>query len=87
VNGWRYVIAPHAERDLRRLNAAERARVFEALDRFVADPSLGDVRKLHGREAEWRLRVGELRVRFRRDAAARLVVVLRVLPRGRAYRE
>jgi mRNA-degrading endonuclease RelE of RelBE toxin-antitoxin system len=32
-----------------------------------------------------RLRVGDWRVRFERDASAREIVVLRVLPRGRAY--
>jgi mRNA interferase RelE/StbE len=36
---------------------------------------------------EWRLRVGDWRVRFDRDDEARVIVVLRVLPRGRAYRE
>jgi mRNA-degrading endonuclease RelE of RelBE toxin-antitoxin system len=39
-----------------------------------------------GRE-EWRLRVGDWRVRMRFVAAHRTVVVLRVLPRGRAYRD
>jgi len=42
------------------------------------------VRKLTGLE-EWRLRVGDWRVRFIRDDAARVIYVTRVLPRGRAY--
>jgi mRNA-degrading endonuclease RelE of RelBE toxin-antitoxin system len=33
---------------------------------------------------EWRLRVGDWRVRLRLDFDARSVVVVRVLPRGRA---
>ncbi len=36
---------------------------------------------------EWRLRVGDWRVRFTREQASRTVYVLRVLPRGRAYRD
>jgi mRNA-degrading endonuclease RelE of RelBE toxin-antitoxin system len=35
---------------------------------------------------EWRLRVGDWRVRFTFDDEQRVIVVLRVLPRGRAYR-
>jgi mRNA-degrading endonuclease RelE of RelBE toxin-antitoxin system len=34
---------------------------------------------------EWRLRVGDWRVRFAFDDQQRVIVVLRVLPRGRAY--
>ena len=47
---------------------------------------MGDVVKLSGRE-EWRLRVGDWRVRLRLDRDQLAVVVLRVLPRGRAYRD
>jgi len=87
VNGWGYLVTPRAERDLRRLAPADRGRVFDALDDLTDSPDRGDVRKLQGHVAEWRLRVGAIRVRFRRDSAAGLIVVLRVLPRGRAYRD
>lgn len=59
-------------------------RIVEALD-LVGDPPAGDVVKLTGSDDEWRLRVGDWRVRFTRDDE-QLVHVLRVLPRGRAYR-
>jgi len=35
---------------------------------------------------EWRLRVGDWRVRFRNDHPTRALEVLRILPRGQAYR-
>lgn len=63
-----------------------RRRITDALDRLVDDPPVGDVVKLSGRE-EWRLRVGDWRVRLRLDRDQLAVVVLRVLPRGRAYRD
>jgi mRNA interferase RelE/StbE len=44
----------------------------------------GDVATLAGADDEWRLRVGDWRVRFTRDDHG-TVQVLRVLPRGRAY--
>ncbi|MGI8552023.1 MAG: type II toxin-antitoxin system RelE family toxin [Dehalococcoidia bacterium] len=84
---WNYIITPRARRDLERLAAQDRRRIFDALDHYVSDPGWGDIRKLRGKEDEWRLRVGELRVRFERDDQARIVNVLRVLPRGRAYRD
>lgn len=84
--GWRVEITLRAERDLRRLDSPVRKRVLDALDRLVGDLPVGDVAKLAGSQ-EWRLRVGEWRVRFGLDRAARVVVVLRVLPRGRAYRD
>lgn len=40
-----------------------------------------------GRDDEWRLRVGDWRVRFTRNSDTRTVLILRVLPRGRAYRD
>lgn len=83
---WRYVFTARARRDLKRLDPPVQRRVAAALDTFVAgDPPRGDVRKLAA--GEWRLRVGDWRVRFDRDEQARAIVVLRVLPRGRAYRE
>jgi len=83
-DSWTYVITPPARRDLRRLDRPIKKRVVDALDRFVADPHAGDTRKLAGSD-EWRLRVGGWRVRFNFDDEARVIVVTRVLPRGRAY--
>lgn len=73
---------------MRRTPLAMRRRIFAALDRLAADPRSGDILKLHGAARdEWRLRVGEWRVRFAYTAEERTLVVTRVLPRGRAYRE
>ena len=84
TSAWRYEIASTARRDLRKLDPPIRVRVLTALDRYVQDPAEGDVRKLAGSE-HFRLRVGDWRVRFARDDETRTIVVLRVLPRGRAY--
>jgi mRNA interferase RelE/StbE len=81
---WSYVVTPPARRDLRRLDPPIKRRIVAALDAFVTDPYAGDIRKIAGGE-QWRLRVGEWRVRFDFDDDALLVVVTRVLPRGRAY--
>lgn len=74
---------PPARRDLKRLDPPVRRRTIDALDRFVADPHAADIRKLSS--SQWRLRVGEWRVCFSFDDEHRVIVILRVLPRGRAY--
>jgi mRNA interferase RelE/StbE len=87
MNPWQYVLAPRALRDLERLDQALRRRVFTALDRLAATGQ-GDVKRLRGIDPpEWRLRVGDWRVRFAYDFQTRTMSILRVLPRGRAYRD
>jgi mRNA interferase RelE/StbE len=84
---WRVELAPSARRDIKRLDRPLQARLIAALDGLTAQPPVGDVKRLSGQPPEWRLRVGDWRVRFTRDNDQRLVTILRVLPRGRAYRD
>jgi mRNA interferase RelE/StbE len=84
---WRVVITSRAEKELKRLTPQDQQRVRVAIDTLVAGLDRGQVRKLRGKDNEWRIRVGDWRVRFGVDEAARTVVVLRVAPRGRAYRD
>jgi mRNA interferase RelE/StbE len=86
-DGAGYVFSARARRDLRRLDAPVRRRVVDALDRLTGDAPAGDVVRLAGVDDEWRLRVGDWRVRFTRDPGSGVIQVLRVLPRGRAYRD
>lgn len=80
---WSYEITPPARRDLKRLDPPVQRRILDALDRFVAEPRAADIRKLDS--VQWRLRVGDWRVRFSFDDDRRAIAILRVLPRGRAY--
>ena len=84
---WQVVWTRPAIPDLRRLDrqVAERAR---AAVRRLAETEQGDVKRLeHVDPPEWRLRVGDWRVRFVFNYATRTIEVLRVLPRGRAFRD
>ena len=83
---WTVIWTAHAHHDLRRLDRAVAIRFIRAVER-LANVGLGDVRPLQGSTSEWRLRVGEWRVRFTYDRAKGAIEVLRVLPRGRAYRD
>ncbi|MXZ19667.1 MAG: type II toxin-antitoxin system RelE/ParE family toxin [Caldilineaceae bacterium SB0665_bin_25] len=63
-------------------------RVRRALDKLSEDPDRRDVdiAPLEGRPG-FRLRVGGYRVILERDDEARTIDVLRVAPRGQAYRQ
>lgn len=75
-----------AQRDLRRLSQETAQRVIDAVERLAAT-GYGDVRPLQGQDREWRLRVGDWRVTFTYPERDGPLEVLRVLPRGRAYRD
>ena len=84
---WRIELTRTAQRDLRRLDPPVRERVSSALAAMAQDPrGTSGLRRLSGRP-ETRLRVGNWRVLLTLDPEARTIVVLRVLPRGRAYRD
>ena len=81
---WALTFESRAEKDLGRLDPPVARRVISTLDRLLdQDPSV-DLRRLQGSD-EWRLRVGDWRIRLRLEFNARTIVVVRILPRGRAY--
>jgi mRNA interferase RelE/StbE len=75
----------NAVKDLRRLDKLTTRRIVEAVDTFAAT-GRGDVKKLTNEGGEYRLRVGDWRVRFTVDHEVKVLSVLRVLPRGEAYK-
>jgi len=82
---WRVEWTPRALKDLRKLDPQTQARIVSAVDRY-AETGIGDVVRLTDvHPPEWRLRVGDWRVRFYMDPARAVLVILRVLPRDKAY--
>lgn len=82
---WRVVVDDRARKDLRKIDRPTRERILNAITRLAQGAELvGDVRRLSGSD-EYRLRVGDWRVRFQRDDRKHMIIVVRVLPRGRAY--
>lgn len=78
------VWTPAADRDLDRLSVDVRNRVTTAVERLALTGE-GDVRALTALPGSYRLRVGAWRVIFRQGADT--ILVDRILPRGRAYRD
>ena len=82
---WRVVFDDRARKDLRRIDPSTRKRILAAIRRLGQSAELtGDIKRLRG-SSEYRLRVGDWRVRFERDGRQLVITVVRVLPRGRAY--
>lgn len=76
-----------AQRDLRRLDRPIAQRVVRAVDRF-ATTEHGDITQLTDHDPpEWRLRVGDWRVRFDWDEAGQAITVLHIRHRREAYRD
>jgi mRNA interferase RelE/StbE len=82
---WRVVVDDRARKDLRRIDQPTRERILRSIARLAQGAELtGDVKRLQGSH-EYRLRVGDWRVRFERDDQRLIITIVRVLPRGRAY--
>jgi mRNA interferase RelE/StbE len=81
---WRIRWTPRAQKDVRRLDPQVAERVRTAIRRF-AETGHGDITRLEV-EGDLRLRVGAWRVRFDYDYDGHALIILRVLPRGQAYR-
>lgn len=69
---------------MRRLDAQVRGRILEALDRLAEDPYIGQ-RVVAQETGNWRLRVGDWRIRY--DVVGSEVHLLRVRHRREVYRQ
>jgi mRNA interferase RelE/StbE len=67
------------------LDAGARVRVVRAVRELANDPRPAGCRKLVGSDDRWRVRVGDYRVIYTIDDAGRLLEVIAVRHRGRAY--
>lgn len=72
-----------AVKDIGEVNPKDRASIIQALDTLL-ETRQGDILKLHGATREWRLRVGDWRVRFSFLDNGN-ILILRVLDRREAY--
>jgi mRNA interferase RelE/StbE len=73
-----------SQANLSRLDRAVARRVAESTLRF-GETSYGDVKKLKGKVAQYRLRVGDYRVIFAIDDGRNEIVVLRIGHRREIY--
>lgn len=83
--GYQLIISNRFRRDLRRLDAALQRRVFEALDQLQADPYYHGRQLTNAQIGQWRVRVGDYRIRY--DVEGDRVLLYRVRHRREIYRD
>lgn len=66
---------------LKRLDKNTQIRILKAINQLP----LGDVRKLQGNMANYRLRVGSYRIIFSKDDEKFVILIVEILPRGEVY--
>ena len=84
--GYKVVVKPSVEKDLRSIPTPVVARVLRVIDELREEPFARDGVKLVGTEGLYRIRVGQYRVIYAVDRGARLVTVHYVRHRREVYR-
>jgi mRNA interferase RelE/StbE len=74
-----------AQKEIRSLDAGVRARVIEELRALAGEPRPPGCRKLVGARNRWRVRVGDYRVIYTIEDADRVVRIVAVRHRSKAY--
>ena len=76
-----------ALKSLRRYPRSDQRRILDSIELLAVNPhEARNVKRLAKHDIAFRLRVGHYRVLFDRDDVIRVIDVIDVLPRGRAYR-
>jgi mRNA interferase RelE/StbE len=74
-----------AQKEVRALDAALRVRIIQTIRRLEGNPRPPGCRKLVGSESRWRIRVGDYRIIYTIDDAGRLLEIMAVRHRSKAY--
>jgi len=74
-----------AAKYLERLNEPIKSHIIEALGSLANKPLQGDIKRLQGQEAAYRLRIGNYRILFKDKITC--IAVYKIGPRGQIYKE
>jgi mRNA interferase RelE/StbE len=77
--------ARSARKDLEALDAKVVSRIFPKIEALVGQPRPPNCRKLVGEESLWRIRVGDYRVIYNIDNERKLIDIIYVRHRSKAY--
>jgi len=81
---YQVLLTPRAVRDIRRLQPELQQRLLKALAALGDNPRPQGCEKVRGSD-EWRIRVGDYRVRYRIDDSQHQVIVTRIGHRNEIY--
>jgi len=85
VDSYAVELKPSARKELESLPDTVLSRVIRKIESFALDPRPAGCKKLKGYKDLWRVRVGDWRVVYIVNDAARLVSVTRVAHRSKVY--
>jgi mRNA interferase RelE/StbE len=85
VHSYAVQIKPSARKELESLSDPLLARVVAKLESLSHEPRPTGCKKLKGYKDQWRIRIGDWRVVYLIDDAARLVSVTRIAHRREVY--
>ncbi|MSQ93983.1 MAG: type II toxin-antitoxin system RelE/ParE family toxin [Gemmataceae bacterium] len=84
---YHLITKPAAEKQIARLSAQVRRRIYDALDGLCENPRPRGCVKLKDAADLWRIRVGEYRVVYTIEDDKLIVLVVRVAHRKDVYRD
>jgi len=85
VTEYTITLARSARRELEALEARLVQRIVSAIDALARDPRPRGCRKLQGESTIWRIRIGEYQVVYAVHDERRLVDIIAVRHRSKAY--
>ena len=83
---YQIVYDPPVERELAKLDRNQTIKILEAISKFQENPFPSQCKKLHGRNNQYRIRVGNFRVLYVVDKENFLVRIAYIKNRKDAYR-
>lgn len=85
MSPWKVTFTPTALKELSKCSDDTRKAIGKAIRRFCTSGD-GDIKKLQDKNPPtWRLRVGNWRVLFHKDAQSRTIVVVAIRDRKESY--
>lgn len=82
---YEVVVTRSAAKSIAKLPANRRRQIASAIQQLAYNPRPPGCRRLRG-ESNWRIRVGDFRIIYSIDDGQLVVVILKVSPRGGAYK-
>ena len=83
---WNVILTRQAEKALQRLPSTLLKRISHALTVLAENPTPPGCKKLVNRPDLYRVRVGDWRIVYTLHAQRLVVMVIRIAPRGKVYR-
>ncbi|MFL7840069.1 MAG: type II toxin-antitoxin system RelE family toxin [Candidatus Promineifilaceae bacterium] len=83
---YRVTLTATAVKERKRIDPVVRNRIDQVLIGLQSEPRPSGVKKLSGRQQEWRVRVGDYRILFEIDDDEQLITIWRIAHRRDVYR-